>query len=279
MACGSAASSASSWACTPEWDWVIAWCVLCCELLGGNSLSTTRWPALFSGPPHLRQPESRPRNPTTPRDLPGPARLGDRVRSAPRWSSRLESLRRSMGHTPAGRARRGGAGPGGHRPGRYPEHGTDPVLAPPLFAAHHHDRFLDIDRSLGRTAVRPRRAVLQAATAFLPEASDPAVSALSRDALGLRSVSDCPALLADAFDEQLPTTHVQPGITVGHEDLRTVGDLASIHRTRRSSLASMTRRVFHQRPGRVQLAADHDLAAKSLSTEQFRVAPNRRRPR
>src|SRR5699024_10988301 len=142
----------------------------------------------------------------------------------------------------------------GHRPGRYPELGTDPVLAPPLFATHHHDRFLDVDRSLGGTAVRPRRAVLQAATAFLPEASDPAVSALSRDALGLRSVSDCPALLADALDEQLPTTHVQPGITVGHEDLRTVGDLDITHRTRRSSLASMTRRVCHQRPGRVQLA-------------------------
>src|SRR5699024_87308 len=141
----------------------------------------------------------------------------------------------------------------GHRPGRYPELGTDPVLAPPLFATHHHDRFLDVDRSLGGTAVRPRRAVLQAATAFLPEASDPAVSALSRDALGLRSVSDCPALLADALDEQLPTTHVQPGITVGHEDLRTVGDLDITHRTRRSSLASMTRRVCHQRPGRVQL--------------------------
>src|SRR5699024_6545684 len=141
----------------------------------------------------------------------------------------------------------------GHRPGRYPELGTDPVLAPPLFATHHHDRFLDVDRSLGGTAVRPRRAVLQAATAFLPEASDPAVSALSRDALGLRSVSDCPALLADALDEQLPTTHVQPGITVGHEDLRTVGDLDITHRTRRSSLASMTRRVCHQRPGRVHL--------------------------
>src|SRR5699024_3029517 len=121
----------------------------------------------------------------------------------------------------------------GHRRSRHRELGTDPVPAPPLFATPRHGRFLAVDRSLGGTAVRPRRAVLQAATAFLPEASDPAVSALSRDALGLRSVSDCPALLADALDEQLPTTHVQPGITVGHEDLRTVGDLDITHRTRR----------------------------------------------
>src|SRR5699024_7590173 len=41
-----------------------------CELLGGNSLTTTRWPALFSGPPRPRQPEPRLRNPTTQWDLP-----------------------------------------------------------------------------------------------------------------------------------------------------------------------------------------------------------------
>ena len=28
IACGSADRSASNWACTPEWEWVIAWCVL-----------------------------------------------------------------------------------------------------------------------------------------------------------------------------------------------------------------------------------------------------------
>jgi hypothetical protein len=33
-------------------------------------------------------------------------------------------------------------------PGRHAELGTDPVLATPFFAAHHRDRFLDLDRRL-----------------------------------------------------------------------------------------------------------------------------------
>jgi hypothetical protein len=82
---------------------------------------------------------------------------------------------------------------------------------------------------------------LQTGLALFAETVDPAVRALPRHALGFRGVSDCPALLTDPLDEELPTTHIQPGITVGHEDLRTVGDLDITHRTRRSSL--------RQRPG------------------------------
>ena len=52
----------------------------------------------------------------------------------------------------------------------------------------------------------------------------------------LRDVSDRPTLVADPLDQQPPTMNVQPGITVGHEDLRTVDDLDITHRTRRSSL-------------------------------------------
>jgi hypothetical protein len=44
-----------------------------------------------------------------------------------------------------------------------------------------------------------------------------------------------PSLDADALDQQQPAVDVQTGITVGHEDLRTVGDLDITHRTRRSS--------------------------------------------
>lgn len=59
---------------------------------------------------------------------------------------------------------------------------------------------------------------------------------LPGDALGLGGVGDGPAFLTDTVDQQLPAAHVQAGVTVGHEDLRTVGDLVITHRTRRSSL-------------------------------------------
>ena len=49
-------------------------------------------------------------------------------------------------------------------------------------------------------------------------------------------MSNRPALLTDTLDQQLPAPNIQPGITVGHEDLRTVDDLDIAHRTRRSSL-------------------------------------------
>ena len=51
-----------------------------------------------------------------------------------------------------------------------------------------------------------------------------------------------PSLSSNALDQQLPATEVQTGITVGHEDLRTVGDLDITHRTRRSSLRQQPRR-------------------------------------
>ena len=76
---------------------------------------------------------------------------------------------------------------------------------------------------------------MQPGLTFLTEPLDPAVCALAEDTLSLRSVGDCPAMVTDALDEELPTTQVQPGMTVGHADLRTVDDLDIAHRTRRSS--------------------------------------------
>lgn len=81
-----------------------------------------------------------------------------------------------------------------------------------------------------------RGTVLQTSRAFLTEAIDPAMRALAGDSLGLGGVSHSPALRTDSFDEQLPASHIQSGITVRHEDLRTVDDLDIAHRTRRSSL-------------------------------------------
>ncbi len=77
---------------------------------------------------------------------------------------------------------------------------------------------------------------MQAGFAFGAVPRNSAVGALTGHALGLGGVRDGPTLHTDAFDEQLPAAEVQPGITVSHEDLRTVGDLDSAHRTRRSSL-------------------------------------------
>ena len=71
----------------------------------------------------------------------------------------------------------------------------------------------------------------------------------TRDTLGLGRVRDRPPLIADPLDEQLTTTLVQAGITVGHEDLRSVGDLDITHRTRGSSLTSTTNPECHQPPG------------------------------
>lgn len=76
---------------------------------------------------------------------------------------------------------------------------------------------------------------MQARLALFVEPLDPAMRALTRDPLGLRSVSNRPALATDALDQQEPAVKVQAGITVGHEDLRTVGDLDITHRTRGSS--------------------------------------------
>jgi hypothetical protein len=101
--------------------------------------------------------------------------------------------------------------------------------------------------------VRARGAVAQTGLAFLAEAVDPAVRALARNTLSLRGVGDRPTLIADALDEQLPATHGQAGITVGHEDLRTVGDLDTHPPHPEVFLTSTTGRACHQRPGRVQL--------------------------
>jgi hypothetical protein len=68
----------------------------------------------------------------------------------------------------------------------------------------------------------------------------PAVRALPLNPHRLRDERDRhPGL--DPGDQQPPAMEPQTGITVGHEELRTVDDLDIIYRTRRSSLA--------QRPG------------------------------
>jgi hypothetical protein len=62
----------------------------------------------------------------------------------------------------------------------------------------------------------------------------PAVSALPRDPQLLGHVRDWTMLATDPFDQQHTTMQIQPSITVGREDLRTV-ETRHPHRTRRSS--------------------------------------------
>jgi transposase-like protein len=69
----------------------------------------------------------------------------------------------------------------------------------------------------------------------------PAMGTLPRDTHRLGHMRDRhPGL--DPSDQQPPAMERQTSITVGHEDLRTVGDLDITHRTRRSSLRQRTRR-------------------------------------
>ena len=124
--------------------------------------------------------------------------------------------------------------------GRHPELGAEPVLSATLGSAHRQHRLLDLRSGSGRTAVRARGPVVQAGFTLRGEPNPPPVGTLPRDAHRLGNVSDRhPGL--DPGDQQPPAMERQTGITVGHEDLRTVGDLDITHRTRRSS--------FRQRPG------------------------------
>ena len=74
--------------------------------------------------------------------------------------------------------------------------------------------------------MRARRPVVQTGLALGPEPIDPAVGALTGDPLRLRGVGDGPPLFTDTLDQQLPASHVQAGITVGHRLAVGVTDLA-----------------------------------------------------
>ena len=76
---------------------------------------------------------------------------------------------------------------------------------------------------------------MQTGFALGSESGHPTMGALPRDPHRLRDMRDRhPGL--DPGDQQPPAMERQTGITVGHEDLRTVDDLDIAHRTRRSSL-------------------------------------------
>src|SRR5699024_7608658 len=97
-------------------------------------------------------------------------------------------------------------------------------------------------------------AVVQAVLALLVVALEPVVGALARDAHRLGGVGHRPPLLAYPTHQQQASLERQPGITVGHEDLRDlVVTLRQATPHPEVLLTSTNHRECHQRPGRVQL--------------------------
>src|SRR5699024_4174353 len=98
-------------------------------------------------------------------------------------------------------------------------------------------------------------AVVQAVLALLVVALEPVVGALARDAHRLGGVGHRPPLLAYPTHQQQASLERQPGITVGHEDLRDlVVTLRQATPHPEVLLTSTNHRECHQRPGRVHLA-------------------------
>src|SRR5699024_1321031 len=120
----------------------------------------------------------------------------------------------------------------------------DPVLATTLIVTTDQHAFFHRGRGLARAMMGPAGAVDKGRLAVLVKTFDPTMRALSGDPLRFGGMSNSPAISSDALDQQLPASEVQTGITVGHEDLRMVGDLDITHRTRRSSLRQHPARSF-----------------------------------
>ncbi|KMO95274.1 hypothetical protein ACS04_24525, partial [Streptomyces roseus] len=83
------------------------------------------------------------------------------------------------------------------------------------------DLGLDYGRGAVRGRMRRARAVVESAVAFGPPAADPLVGGGTGYAHLGRDMRDR-AARQDAFDQDPPAVNGQPGITVGHEDLRAV---------------------------------------------------------
>lgn len=103
-----------------------------------------------------------------------------------------------------------------HRPGRDPELGPEPVLAPAFPDPCRHDPYFGLDTGASGAVVWPGGSVDQAGlTCGLP-AVDPAVRALTRHPLRLRRVRHRPALLDHTLHQQPPAEHRQMSPTLGH---------------------------------------------------------------
>src|SRR5699024_5640258 len=117
-----------------------------------------------------------------------------------------------------------------------------------------HDPLGHLGRCAPGAVVGAAGAVVQAVLALLVVALEPVVGALARDAHRLGGVGHRPPLLAYPTHEQPASLERQPGITVGHEDLRDlVVTLRQATPHPEVLLTSTNHRECHQRPGRVHL--------------------------
>src|SRR5699024_7641523 len=135
------------------------------------------------------------------------------------------------------------------------ELGADPVRPAAVGASAVHDPLGHLGRCAPGAVVGAAGAVVQAVLALLVVALEPVVGALARDAHRLGGVGHRPPLLAYPTHQQQASLERQPGITVGHEDLRDlVVTLRQATPHPEVLLTSTNHRECHQRPGRVQLA-------------------------
>ena len=176
-----------------------------------------------------------------------PARRAGRVRSGPRWPSRLGSARRSADRSRAGTGSGGGAG-------------SAPPCAPAPRARQPTNPARDAPGAAAPpSAARPRPRSGSGRCGRADRSARPASpSASNRPPSDARTAATTPSPSRrepppspphDPPHQQAATVERQPGITVRHEDLRAVWDLDKPHPTRGFSSVKPTRLLPTSWPG------------------------------
>jgi hypothetical protein len=107
----------------------------------------------------------------------------------------------------------------GHRPGRHPQLGAEPIRTATLTGSQLDDAVLGLDRGAPRADVRAAGPILQPGLTLGGVAGDPGPHALARDPHRRGDVRLLPAG-SMPLDDQLAAVDGESGITVGHENLR-----------------------------------------------------------
>lgn len=104
--------------------------------------------------------------------------------------------------------------------GRHPGVVGQALGSASQFAAGGEHPLFHVGGCATRALVRAAAAVVESGPALGPVAVDPAMSTLPRDPHLLRHVRDRPPVEDDTTHEQASAVKGQPGISVGHQDLR-----------------------------------------------------------
>jgi hypothetical protein len=106
-------------------------------------------------------------------------------------------------------------------PRRHPELGAEPVLTAALLLAQRQHLLLDLHPGPTRAGTRARGPLLvQAGLALGVMTGHPVRHRLAGDAHLLGDMRLRTALLADSLDDRDTGVKGQPGVSVGHRDLR-----------------------------------------------------------